>query len=53
MKMGSENNRGKGISFMLAKEIFELGYKLNNLTYEEAKVIDPPLSEEEFEKYRI
>jgi 23S rRNA G2445 N2-methylase RlmL len=37
----------------LEKQIDIMVYHLYNLTYEEAKIIDPELSEEEFEKYKI
>jgi len=37
----------------LEREIDQLVYHLYNLTYAEAKVIDPSLTQEEFEKGRV
>jgi hypothetical protein len=35
------------------RQIDIMVYHLYNLTYEEAKIIEPELSEEEFEKYKL
>lgn len=47
-----ENNLNK-TTVQLERQVDVIVYHLYNLTYEEAKVIDPALNEEEFEKYKI
>ncbi|MBI5476424.1 MAG: hypothetical protein HY964_06775 [Ignavibacteriales bacterium] len=47
------NKRHTANTTALEREIDLLVYRLYNLTYEEAKVIDPALSEEEFNRSRF